>query len=576
MDLTLRIGGEAGQGLQIIGMVLTRALAASGFNTITVQDYESRIRGGHNHVTIRVADRPVMAIGTGVDLLICLDEVTYERHQSYLTERGKVIGPPKVLPDDADGATVIAVDFEELAKEHGGSGIMSNSAAAGAAFAALGGELPILNQLLSHMFGEKGEDIVDRNLAVAKAGYDQVRHDISVDSPIGSIDPDVLSRLLIKGNEAIASGAIAAGVQFVSSYPMTPSTSISEYIAEHGPEHGVWVEQAEDEIAAVHLAIGASSAGRRAMTATSGGGFALMTEALSLAGSAEIPLVVVDAQRPGPATGLPTRTEQGDLLFAVYAGHGDFPRAVLAPGDPPEAFRAMGKAFYLAEKYQTPVIVMTDQYLADTHRTIHEECFCGFDKAIDTGLPEGIGEGSYLRYRVTESGISPLITPGTPGEVVVICGDEHDEAGHLIEDGETRIQMMEKRMRKAKSLAAEITGPVCLGPEKAEVTLVCFGSTKGPLSEAISAINEELGIEEVRGAHFSEVWPFPVDATKAVLSSSGKVVVVESNYSGHLEKLLLSEAMVKADGSIRRYDGRPFTVDYIVSAYMRLRGDILE
>ena len=364
-----------------------------------------------------------------------------------------------------------------MAQELGQHKIMANAVAAGAVWALLSDHLAVLNDTLEAMFASKGDAVVAGNQKVAEAGFAKVR-ELADTRPKPAKAGEVGARLLLKGNDALPLGALAAGLKFMSAYPMTPATGVTEFIAEHGRDLSVLMEQAEDEISAINMAIGASFAGVRAMTATSGGGFALMTEALSLAGSAEIPIVVINAMRPGPSTGLPTRTEQGDLAFAAAMSFGDFPRAVLSPGDPAEAFYLMGQAFNLAEEYQMPVVVLSDQHLAGSYTTVPP-----FDLSrveIKRGrVVSGADAGhDYLRYRYTEDGISPRLYPGFGQGVVVSAGDEHDEKGHLIEDGETRQKMMEKRMAKQRLVEAASLETVLCGSDEPDAVLIGFDPPK--------------------------------------------------------------------------------------------------
>jgi 2-oxoglutarate ferredoxin oxidoreductase subunit alpha len=370
--------------------------------------------------------------------------------------------------------------------------------------------------------------------------------------------------MLITGNEAIALGASAAGCTFMAAYPMTPATSIMEYLAGKSEELGLVVVQPEDEISAMNMIVGAAFAGARAMTATSGSGFALMVEGLGLAGITETPIVAVLAQRPAPAVGLPTRTEQGDLQFVLTAAPGEFPRAVLAPATIEDAFWLTVKAFNLAEKYQLPVILLTDQHLAASYATVEK-----FDLSkvnIDRGLllseEEIAGLGGYKRHQITPSGISPRALPGG-NALVVTDSDEHDEEGHLIEDADTRTRMVLKRLRKLDAMRGEIGSPRIYGPQKAETTVVGWGSTYGALREAVDIMRAE-GLD-VNLMQLTELWPFPAEAVSDVLDGARRSFVVENNATGQLARLIRSETGKKATGIISKFDGRPFTPAHIVS-----------
>jgi len=371
-------------------------------------------------------------------------------------------------------------------------------------------------------------------------------------------------RMLLNGNEAVALGAMAAGCRFVSAYPMTPSTTIMEYMAGKDDELGIVVVQPEDEISAINMIIGAAYAGVRSMTATSGGGFCLMVEGLGLAGMTETPIVVVDGQRAGPAIGLPTRTEQGDLLFALHASHGDFPRVVLAPANVEDAFWLTVKAFNLADEYQVPVIILTDQYLASSYATAAR-----FDLSrvqIRRGLLLSEADPSrlesYRRYEITASGISPRAFPLQSTALVVADSDEHNEEGHLIEDAETRTAMMLKRQRKLEGLKKEISGPRTHGPPQADITLIGWGSTLGATKEAVdTAARHGLSVNLV---HFAEIWPFPTEAATLALKGARRTFAVENNATAQFAQLLRAETGLQVSGTILKFDGRPFTPAYVM------------
>lgn len=567
----IKIGGEAGQGLVSIGTILLRAIAQEGWYLFAHQDYESRIRGGHNFFQIRLANKPVASWENEIDVLVALDEATIVLGQEELRPDGVVIYDPGVLGEEArqvvNKPNYLSLPFRQIAEELGQPKIVANAVAAGAIWALLSDDLTTLHHTLEVMFGSKGENVVEGNQKVASAGFKKVREVVGDRAKPPQVQHRG-ERLLLKGNDALPLGALSAGLRFMSAYPMTPATGVTEFISEYGREVSVVMEQAEDEISAINMAIGASYAGVRAMTSTSGGGFALMTEALSLAGSAEIPIVVINAMRPGPSTGLPTRTEQGDLSFAVAMSFGDFPRAVFAPGDPEEAFHVMGEAFNVAEEYQMPVVVLSDQHLADSYTTIPP-----FDLGkveIKRGkVVSGAEAGhDYLRYQYTEDGISPRLYPGFGEGVVVSAGDEHDEKGHLIEDGETRQKMMEKRMAKQKLVEERALEPVLCGTEEPDAMLIGFGSTKGAIAEAVQVLNG--GGCKVQGVHLPQVFPLPA-SLEAILQRPGRKFIVESNYSGQLEALISARFAIKPTGSIRRYDGRPINAQYILD---KLRGGV--
>jgi len=366
MDYSIKIGGEAGQGIQTIGDTLAKVFSRSGYHVFTHQDYESRIRGGHNFYQIRFSDESVMASRESIDILIALDKESVVLHEKELSENGLIIYDSVTLKQKYE-KPLFDIPFTNLALQYGGNKIMANTVATGAVLGMLGMEMGVLLEIIKDAFKKKGEEVIKANSASAVAG-----HDFAVKECLKcsfSSAPKAKPKMLISGIEAIGFGAVASGCKFYSAYPMTPSTGIMNYIAGKEKEYGIIVEQAEDEIAAINMALGASFAGVRAMTGTSGGGFALMVEGLALAAMTETPIVIALGQRPGPATGFPTRTEQAELQFALYTAHGEFPRAIFAPGTPEQALFLTNKAFDIAEKYQIPAIIIFDQYLADTEWT---------------------------------------------------------------------------------------------------------------------------------------------------------------------------------------------------------------
>ncbi|HOB08602.1 MAG TPA: 2-oxoacid:acceptor oxidoreductase subunit alpha [Limnochordia bacterium] len=562
-SFNILVGGEAGQGLVSISHMLIKAVAKQGWYLFAQQDYMSRIRGGHNFLRLRISETPVHCCERGVDLLVALDQQSLVEHQRELNRGAVVIGEAQLAAGTGQG-DFISIDFTEIAVGQGQPKIMANAVAAGAVWAFLADDLTAIEDVIRETFAEKGEAIVKGNIKCAHAGFELIRGSGKELARLPK--PQARGeRMVLKGNDALPSGALAAGVKFMSAYPMTPSTGVTEFIAAYAKQCSVVMEQAEDEIAGVNMAIGAAYAGVRAMTATSGGGFALMTEALGLAGSAEIPIVVINAQRPGPSTGLPTRTEQGDLLFAVHGGSGDYPKAVLSPGDVEEAFYLMGAAFNLADKYHTPVIVLSDQHLADSYQTI--EPLDPGKVVIDRGDLLFDAGPAYQRYQYTESGVSPRLVPGFgAGGLVVSAGDEHGQDGHLIEDAETRNEMMRKRMRKMDGIKAEALDPVAHGSSNPEYVLIGFGSTKGAVREAAGLLSQQG--HPALAVHLPQVYPLP-DKLREIWQLPGQKWIVENNYSGQLQKLIAMEFALVPDGSVRKYDGRPFFPQEIVEQVLK-------
>jgi len=565
-DFNYLVGGEAGQGVQSVGLLLGKVFARGGYQVFADQDYESRIRGGHNFFRVRVKDSPVAAISEQIHVLVALNQETVELHREELSPDGAGIydnGKSSGTPTDD---WLFGIPMERLAEENAGDKIMTNTVALGAALAMVGYGLDTASAVLTQYFGEG--KIAEGNVAAAKAGYDYTRENYR--GKFRQLRPiSQTKRMFLTGNDALSLGAIAAGCKFMAAYPMTPTTSIMEYLAAKAKEYDLVMVHAEDEIAAVHMAIGASYAGTRAMTATSGGGFCLMVEGIGLAGMTETPLVIIEGQRSGPAIGLPTRTEQGDLQFVLNAHHGDFPRAVLAPATVEDCFWSAVKAFNLADRYQIPVILLTDHHLASSYGTVE-----GFDLskvAIDRGLlySDKDGEPSgYLRHRLTESGISPRAFPGLGKALVVTDSDEHDEAGHLIEDAETRHAQVDKRLRKLSSLKREIGAPPQYGAKKPDCLLMGWGSTYGALREAVDILAPDVPVGLL---HLNELWPFPAEVVSKAIQEAKDTYVVENNATGQLARLIRMETG-KETKRILKYDGRPFTPAGIVESVKKELG----
>lgn len=565
-ELNVMVGGEAGQGVQSVGFILAKAFARGGYHVFADQDYESRVRGGHNFFRVRAGDSRVEAIAEQVDVLLALNRESVDLHRQDMAQRGVVVFDADKVRDIGDGTHLLGLPLERLAEEKAGSKFMANTVALGAALGLVEYELEMAEAVLREHFG--AGETAEGNVVAARAGYDYVRQQ-SQRASGHHLGPSArVKRMLLTGNEAIALGAMAAGCRFMAAYPMTPTTSIMEYMAARAKDLGLVVVQPEDEIAAINMVIGASYAGVRSMTATSGGGFCLMVEGLGLAGMTETPVVVVEGQRAGPAIGLPTRTEQGDLEFVLHAAHGEFPRAVLAPGTVADCFWSTVRAFNLAERYQLPVVVLTDQHLASSYSTVDRFDVSGV--SIDRGAilqHHEAGGPEYRRHRITSSGISPRAFPGQEDVLVVTDSDEHGEDGHLIEDAEARTQMMQKRMRKLVSLKTEIAPPRLFGGDKAEVLLIGWGSTCGAIREAADILHEQgIGASSL---HLTELWPFPAERVADALDNAGRSYVVENNATGQLANLIQRETRKAVSGRILKFDGRPFAPAYIAREIAR-------
>lgn len=553
--VNIMIGGAAGQGLVTVGQLLAKSLIRAGYEIVVRQDYMSRVRGGHNTFSIRTGTCPIKASSESVDILVAMNQETITLHSEELADDGLIFCDTKLDRGDAAG---LALPLGDLAPKP----IFQNVAALGVLASALGIDQSYPAQLLADTFGKKGEAIVQQNQEVLAAAYEWMAGQGVDFEPLPEA-PERAPRMMIQGNEAIAFGALAAGCNFCSFYPMTPATSIAQNLISHGPEMGAVVEQVEDEIAAMNMGIGASFAGARAIVPTSGGGFALMTEAVSLAAVSETPIVCALAMRPGPATGLPTRTEQADLNLVLYAGHGEYPRAIFAPGDVKQCFELAHKSFDIAEKYQSPVFLLTDQYLADSYRGVEP-----FDGRL---LPEPTrpllqweGEGEYERYAFTESGVSPRLIPGFGEHTVLGDSHEHLEDGHITEDIDIRIGMKDKRLKKGEGMRDEAIAPAWYGDDAPDLLLVNWGSTMGPVEEAVDVLAER-GIKAA-SMHFSQVWPLNAEQFLAEFQTAGKVVCVESNALGQFAAVLRQETGFTVDAKVLKYDGRPFTAQNVVDS----------
>jgi 2-oxoglutarate ferredoxin oxidoreductase subunit alpha len=572
-EMTFKIGGEAGQGVESSGAGFAKALARAGWHVFGVQDYYSRIRGGHNFYQIRASEEPVYSHVESVDVLLALTQEAVDRHCGEIVDGGAVICEECLTVDcaalDKRDVSYLPVPLTEIAKEKGGSEVMRNTAALGAAAGLVSFPFEAMASVIEDNFSKKGSQAVSINLQVAEAAHHFAQDNYAARSnyTLGRVE-DAPRRMVMDGNQALALGALLGGCKFVAGYPMTPATSVLQWMAAHADRYGVVVKHTEDEIAAMMMIIGAAHMGVRAMAPTSGGGFSLMTEGLGLAGMTETPIVVVEAQRPGPATGLATRTEQGDLQFVLHASQGEFPRIILSPGTIEECFEAGWRAFNLAETHQCPVIILSDNFLANSVRTIEMDALDFSSVHIDRGqlLSEkdlNELEGEYRRYAYTKSGISPRALPGHPRAVYQVTGNEHSPDGHLTEEPEARRLQVEKRLAQLESALTVMRGPVRYGPKKAETTLVGWGSTYGPLRETVDLLMDQGS--SVNMLHIRDVWPLPEHALREALTDAQHTVMVEGNATGQMAHLIEAHTGVSIDHHIRRYDGRPFSPQYILA-----------
>ena len=574
-DFAIAVGGAPGQGIETAGKSISQICARYGLNVFTYTAYQSLIRGGHSFLTIRISSEPIANHGDKIDLIIALDANSVEKHLPHVAPGGALIynsDQVKAHPE-RDDIQLCPISYKELTDDPDRKALMLNVCMSSVALKLVGIGLEVIEDIITLTFlKRKGQAIVDANIAAARASYDYAaEHFTPFDVQFEKQDVPLAFG---SGNTLMAMGGAAAGVKFYAAYPMSPSTGILHWMAPNARDLGIIVRQCEDEISVVNMVIGAAHAGCRAMCATSGGGFALMSEAIGSAGMMEIPIVVVNVQRGGPSTGLPTKTEQGDLWQVLGASQGDFPKIVVSPTSIMDGFDTIPELFNLVDKFQCPGMVLTDLSLAEGHTTFVPDSI-NWQPEIDRGeLIAGQGqiEGEYLRYQITDSGISPRAIPGTPGHMHVVATDDHDEDGGLISDEFTnphkRRDIMEKRQRKMEGIAELLPPPTLEGDEDAEVTLIGWGSTHGVISEAVQLLTE-AGIA-TNHIHFKWLYPMDEDAVNEVLAKSAYSIIVECNYTGQFARFLRSETGFKADSHIRKYDGEPFMPHHIVDGAREL------
>ena len=572
-EITIGIAGAAGDGLDRTGDTLARTAARLGLHLYTYNSYQSLIRGGHTWLRLRLSEEKVDNHGDHLNVLVALNQDGIERHAREVEPGGAIVFnssrfncDPSLVPK---GVTLVPLPMNELTAGLGKiQPVMQNTAALGALLHLTGFDLDATAEILLETFKKKGQEVIDQNIGVLRAGYQHAAGAVSA-LPY----PWKFSRKrrpVVTGNHMIALGAVAGGCKFYSAYPMSPASFILHWLAAHSEQVGVLVKQAEDELAVMNLAIGAGHAGVRAMCATSGGGFALMSEAIGMAGMIETPVVVVNVQRGGPSTGLPTKSEQGDLNQAIGASQGDFPRVILAPKDATDCFHTAVEAFNLAETFQLPVIILSDLLLGEHRSTIDPEAISS-QVPIERGewvealSPDDAQNGGYKRYALTPSGISPRARPGREGLIHVSGTDDHDEHGILISDEHTnpaiRRKMHEKRMRKMEGVRARLQPPVLEGRADADVTLIGWGSTWSVIHEAVEQLNR-AGVS-ANQLHFKYMHPFHGAEASAILKGCKRTIVVENSFSGQFARHVRAESGFTVDHVLTRYDGEPFEPAFI-------------
>lgn len=567
------IGGAAGQGVATPGNIFARIFARRGLHLLAYNAYQSIIRGGHTFLTIRTGPEKITSFGDHIDLMIPLNQDTMDRHLHLLEAGAAVVyNGDSIKPGNApEGVRLCPLPVNELS-HNARNKVEQNTLAVAAGLSMMGIGFQPLEEVLTHQFKKKGDAVVNENVESARNAYHySTQHFEPFPKPLPMTEK---RKAVLTGNMALAMGGAAAGVKFYCAYPMSPSTGVLHWMAAHARQAGIMVRQVEDEIGVVNMAIGAAHAGVRAMCATSGGGFALMTEGLGLAAMIETPVVVIDVQRAGPSTGVPTKTEQGDLWQMLGAGHGDYPRLIAAPTDIVDCFKIIPEMFNLVDKFQCPGIVLGDLLLSEGHFSVEPEEL-DFDVEIDRGelitSANGNGENgasNYKRYLFTESGISPRAIPGVRHHTHTVASDEHMEDGVLISDEFTnpvkRRLMMEKRQRKVVGIEAAVKPPELTGAPDADVTLIGWGSTKGVIQEAIELLNEE----GISANQLQIRWMVPLQGERIVeiLRGCRHTIIIENNYSGQFARYLRSETSFVPNGHIRKYDGEPFMPHHIVEA----------
>lgn len=565
-SVTWKIGGEAGFGIMSSGIMLSRAFARQGYHTFATNEYPSLIRGGHNVITVRIATSKFESMNRDVHILIALNKQTVDNHKQELNENALVVFDPKdgeyKASDFPKPVKLIPVPLRDLVAKGMGDPIMRNTVALGASVALLGAPFESLASVITDQFKKKGEEVVKQNLNIAKLGFDAVTEKSMTLAPAAKKD----EQLVINASEAVGVGAARAGLKFAAIYPMTPINSLITFLADHAKSLQIVYKQPEDEIAGINMAIGASLGGVRSMVATSGGGFALMVEGLAWGGMIEAPLVIDLGMRVGPSTGMPTYTEQGELQFVIHAGHGEFPRIVLAPADVEEAYKLTVDAFNLADRYQVPVFILTDKYLNESTWCAPKSVFAK-EVVIDRGklvkeseIPQ---DGTFKRYDLSVAdGVSPRSVPGQKNGYYIANSYEHDEIGHVTEKSAGRIAMADKRLKKFTAIAKDVVPPMVYGDAEAEFTFITWGSTRGPALDAVKLLQEKG--KKAKLVHFSWIYPFPTEAAMKLLSPATRLIDVEQNATGQLAALIREHTGILIKEKLLKYDGRPFFPEEIV------------
>ncbi|MGM0368681.1 MAG: 2-oxoacid:acceptor oxidoreductase subunit alpha [Actinomycetota bacterium] len=573
-NISWKIGGEAGYGIMSSGFMFSKTFTKKGYFVIDGNEYPSLIQGGHNTFTVRISAKKIHSLSKNINILVALDKKTIDMHKEEISYGGYILYDEedynlKEVKKNRKDINYLSVPFLQIIKEINAPKVMRNNVALGASAAMVDYDINVLKTVIKENFSRKGEEVVNLNSRAAEMGFKYVKEKLKNSAPYYLETLKQKNKLLVTGNDSVFLGGVRSGCKFYAAYPMTPSSSMLHSFAGVENDFNIVTKHAESELGVINMAVGASFAGARAMLATSGGGFSLMNEGLGAAAMTETPIVIVLCQRPAPATGLPTWTEQGDMLFAIHSSHGEFLRVVIAPGDPEECFYLTGKAFNIADKYQIPVIIMLDKYLSESHFSYDK-----FDPSkikVDRGkliTEPNNTEEDYKRYQFTEDAISPRAICGLEGFTHIANTDEHNEYGFSTEDGNNRKRMMDKRFNKIKTLIKDLPPPKLYGPKEAEITIWSWGSTKGPILEAMKTLNEDQ--KKINMVHFTYLYPFLIDPVVRMHKKSNKNVIIENNKTSQLAKLIMMNTGIKINSRILKYSGRQFLPEEIVTGIEQL------
>ncbi|GIN90968.1 2-oxoglutarate ferredoxin oxidoreductase subunit alpha [Siminovitchia terrae] len=572
-QIAWKVGGQQGEGIESTGEIFSVGLNRLGYFLYGYRHFSSRIKGGHTNNKIRVSTEKVNAVSGDLDILVAFDQETIDLNEHELTEEGIIIADAKFNPTKPENskAQLYAVPFTEIASELGTS-LMKNMVAIGATCAVMNLEVEVFTSVIREIFGRKGEEIVQKNMQAMQEGYLYIKDSLGDSgSSLSLAEADGIRRMFMIGNDAIALGALAAGVRLMPAYPITPASDIMEYLIKKLPKVGGTVIQTEDEIAAVTMAIGSNYTGTRAFTASAGPGLSLMMEAIGLSGMTETPLVVVDTQRGGPSTGLPTKQEQSDLMQMIYGTHGEIPKVVIAPSTAEEAFYDAVEAFNIADEYQCPVILLSDLQLSLAKQTVNP-----FDlgqveirrgKLVQEVEAQEDKSTYFKRFEITEDGISPRVLPGTKDGIHHVTGLEHDEEGRPNEFAPNRKKQMDKRMRKLSNFVEKFPNPIAVHAphEQADLLLIGFNSTRGAIEEAMELLEKD-GVK-VNHVHIRLIHPFPADQVRPYIDSAKHVLVLENNATGQLANIIkMNVGYIDKIQSHLRFDGDPFYSEDVYKA----------